>query len=573
MKWVKGTAFLLMGFLFTLSAAGAQAVSKSEAKRYLDQLVDRITANENHLVRSFAVYTPRVETYIQEFQRGPNDKTLGPQIVGDAYFLGRLITRKRLVEQTLLPQPSLASRILADATLYKAVKRLTTIQFQTNVFGLPIFVDPRHFDRRHYKFTFVRRDFLGEVRCLVFDVTPRKHAGKDLFKGRIWVEDRGYNIVRFNGSYGPHARFGLHFDSWRENLQPGIWLPVYIYSEETNLGRFGAPGRGFRAQTRFWGYDLKSANPEEQLTRLMIESKSAVDESQQAARDYSPLASQRMWLDEAAENVLDRLQKAGLVAPPGPVDKVLDTVVNNLIITNHLNTLPPIHCRVLLTYPLETLTVGDTILISRGLLDVLPNEACLAMMLAHELGHILNGDNISTQYAFDDRMMVPDDKLLQTLDLTHSAADEAAADQRALALLMNSPYKNQLASAGLFLKALAETAPHTPALLGAHLGNRLLDRNHQLRLAALMMRAPSLQPANLHQIAALPLGSRIEVNAWNDQVSLVKAKALPLVSPKDKMPFEVTALFPYLTRYHAPSRAEAPVQAQAQPRPSAQSQR
>ncbi len=562
MKWL---SILLLGGFCVLPAAAAQSLSQSQATRYENQLVGRIIANENHLVRSFSVYTPRVETYIQEFRRGPDDKTLGPQIVGDAYFLGRLVTRKRLVEQTLLPQPSLASRILGDVNVYHALKRLTTIQFQTNVFGLPIFVDPHHFDRQHYKFTFVRREFLGDVRCLVFDVTPRKHAGKALFKGRIWVEDRGDNIVRFNGSYGRHARFGLHFDSWRENLQPGLWLPVYIYSEEPDLSRFGAPNRGFRAQTRFWGYDLKSTNSAEELTRLMVESKSAVDESPQAAHAYSPLASQRMWLDEAAQNVLDRLQRAGLVAPPGPVDKVLDTVVNNLIITNHLNTLPPIHCRVLLTYPFETLTIGDTILISRGLIDVLPNEACLAMMLAHELGHIMNGDNISTKYAFDDRMMVPDDKLLETLDLTHSAADEAAADQRALQLLMNSPYKNQLASAGLFLKALAETAPYTPSLLGAHLGNRLLMRNHQLRLAALMMRAPALQPANLHQIAALPLGSRIEVNAWNDQVSLVKAKPLPLVSPKDKMPFEVTALFPYLTRYHAAQAAPTPVQAQAQP--------
>ncbi len=570
MRWLKVLGNLLLVGTSALPLV-AQVRAQNQASSYVNQLVDRITANENHLVRSFAVYTPRVETYIQEFRRDRNDQTFGPQVIRDAYFLGRVVTRKRIVEQTLLPQPSLASRILQDALLYNEFKHLTQIQFQTNVFGLPLFVDTRHFDRQHYKFTFVRREFLGDVRCLVFDVTPLKRAGKGLFKGRIWVEDRGDNIVRFNGSYGPHARFGLHFDSWRENLQPGVWLPVYIYSEETDLGRFGAPGRGFRAQTRFWGYDLKSTNPEEELTRLMVESKSAVDESPQAAHDYSPLASQRMWLDEAAENVLERLQKAGLVAPPGPVDKVLDTVVNNLIITNHLDTLPPIHCRVLLTYPFETLTVGDTILISRGLIDVLPNEACLAMMLAHELGHIMNGDNISTKYAFDDRMMVPDDKLLETLDLTHSAADEAAADQRALTLLMNSPYKNQLASAGLFLKALAETAPYTPALLGAHLGNRLLERNHQLRMAALMMRAPALQPANLHQIAALPLGSRIKLNAWDDQVSLVKAKPLPLVSPKDKMPFEVTALFPYLTRYQ-PTQAAVPVQAQAQPQEQAQPQ-
>jgi hypothetical protein len=44
---------------------------------------------------------------------------------------------------------------------------------------------------------------------------------------------------------------------------------------------------------------------------------------------------------------------------------------------------------VLLTTPLESFVVGRTIILSRGLLDVLPDEATLAAVLAHELAHIV----------------------------------------------------------------------------------------------------------------------------------------------------------------------------------------
>jgi Peptidase family M48 len=231
------------------------------------------------------------------------------------------------------------------------------------------------------------------------------------------------------------------------------------------------------------------------------------------------------------------------------VDKVLETVVNNLIVTNHLDNLPPIHCRVLLTYPLESFTIGDTIVLSRGLIDVLPDEASLAMVLAHELAHIKLGDTVNTKYAFYDRMMISDSQLLKKFDFAHTQQDEEAADKEAMTLLEDSPYKDKLGKAGLFLEALAKIAPETPNLFGAHMGNRLIDTHHQLRMAQLLQGAPKLEPKSIDQIAALPLGARIKMNAWNDQISLIKSKPVNLISAKDKMPFEVTPLIPYLVRY------------------------
>src|SRR5258708_22484419 len=111
------------------------------------------------------------------------------------------------------------------------------MQFRPDGFLQMIFLDTNGFDRQHYKFDYVRSEFLGEVRCLVFDVTPLEKSGKGRFLGRIWVEDQDFNIVRFNGAYGGggHAGWYFHFDSQRTNVQAGVLMPSVVYIEEREL--------------------------------------------------------------------------------------------------------------------------------------------------------------------------------------------------------------------------------------------------------------------------------------------------------------------------------------------------
>jgi len=135
------------------------------------------------------------------------------------------------------------------------------------------------------------------------------------------------------------------------------------------------------------------------------------------------------------------------------------------VITNGLDIQPEVHCRVLLTAPLESFTVGHTIVLSRGLLDVLPDESSLAMALGHELAHIALGHRLDTKFAFNDRVMFPDEKTFHRLGLGMNEHDEAAADARAIELLQKSPYKDKLSGAGLFLKALDLRAGEIPNLL------------------------------------------------------------------------------------------------------------
>jgi Zn-dependent protease with chaperone function len=397
----------------------------------------------------------------------------------------------------------------------------------------------------------VHREFLGEVRCLVFEVTPKKNAGTGLFQGQIWVEDQDYNIVRLNGTYVPRPKnaFYFHMDSWRLNLVPGYWIPAYIYSEEGDFSYGSRDKLAFKAQSRIWGYDVMKNSRDDELTDLKVED---VKDESPVAQDLSPLEAQRAWQQQAEDNVVERLQKAGLLAPPGDVDKVLQTVVNNIEITNNIDLPRPVRARVMVTYPLETFSVGNTIVISRGLIDTLPDEASLAAVLSHELAHIVLGHNLGSKFAFTDRMLFSDESTYQNIGFRHNPEEETAADAKAVELLKNSPYAQKLGTAGLYLKQLQARGPQLSALLTAHLGNSFADSKGQIiRMSALMTSAPALDDTKLDQVAALPLGGRIKLDPWQDRVEMIKAASVAITSARDKMPFELTPFFPRLSRLGA----------------------
>src|SRR5678810_722673 len=98
-------------------------------------------------------------------------------------------------------------------------------------------------------------------------------------------------------------------------------------------------------------------------------------------------------------------------------------------VTNNIDLPRPVRTRVMLTSPLETFSVGNTIIVSRGLIDVLPDESSLAMILSHELAHIVLGHKLDTKLAFNDRMFFPDEDTFQSMGFNRNQADEDAADK------------------------------------------------------------------------------------------------------------------------------------------------
>jgi hypothetical protein len=519
---------------------GAETLSPPPAS--FGDVMDLVVQKEHLFVAQMRRMRPLIETYLQDLK---TDKDGNAVPVKDQYYLGRLDMSDGPEDTSFVGQPGFGHRMLNRLT------GLYSMRFLPLGFAQMVVLDT-DFQKKYYKFTFVRREFLGEVRCLVIDVEPRADSGTGRFLGRIWVEDQDYNVVRFNGTYAPRPKTGyyLHFDSWRLNLRPGMWLPAYIYSEESDMKYHVAKSLHFRAQTRLWGYDLKGLNKNSEFTQILVDSPQSVKDQSDVAADATPVVAERMWERQGEDNAIERLQRIGLLAPPGEVDKILQTVVNNLLVTNNIDLQSDVRCRVLLTSPLESFTIGHTIVISRGLLDVLPDEASLAMVLAHELSHIVLGHPFDTKLAFNDRMFFPDEDSFRRLEFKRSPADEEAADTKALELLKNSPYKDKLGSAGLFLKAVQQSAPDLPNLIRPHLGNSVAS-GKSIRMSALLGSAPQLEPQRADQIAALPLGGRIKLDPWTDQVELAKAKPVALASARENIPFAITPFFPYLTRLAA----------------------
>jgi hypothetical protein len=528
--------------------AAAAAPEPADQPKTMDQVVDRVVTNENRLNQQVRQYSPLVETYIQNLKL---DKELGFVPAGDRYFLGRADFHKGVELVSLSETQTKGKKILGSVGNFFSF----AMQFLPDGFLQMIFLDTSAFDRQHYKFDYVRREFLGEVRCLVFDVTPLEKSGKGRFLGRIWVEDQDFNIVRFNGGYtgGGHSSYYFHFDSWRTNVQAGLWMPSFVYSEERELHYAAGKKLDFKAQTRLWGYNLGHAAEEQELSKILVET--PVQDDTKTANDLTPVQAQRSWDRQAEENVADRLQRIGLMAPKGDVDKVLETVVNNLEVTNNLDIDPEVRCRVLMTTTLESFTLGHTIVLSRGLIDVLPDEASLATVIAHELGHVVLGHRMDSNYAFFDQLLVEDKDTFRHFYFARTPAEEQAASAKGIQFLNNSPYKNQLGNAGVFLAALQSRQKEIPNLISAHLGDRVPV------IADLKTAAPADAKPNPQMLAALPIGGRVKLDPWFDKLDLIKSKPIGVIAEREKMPFEVTPFMPYLTRFG--SEAAKPIAASA----------
>jgi hypothetical protein len=584
--------FWMTTLLLTLGVTSAQAKKeKYPAAAALtpeqNALIKKAIAAEKITIKGIQQKSPLVQTYIQNMK---GDTKLYAVPVSDQYMLQRVDFGKTFYGKSYSAgEASEANHGMFKGSL-AAMGLLSKSLLPGNVRYMPdgflemMFIDPSGFDQQHYDFIFVRKAFLGTVRCDVFDVHPKVGLGNGRFTGRIWVDDDSGNVVRFNGTYtgGDMADKAddndyFHFDSWRQNLQPGVWLPVGVYVEETSRKDKEHPV-SFKAHTSIWGYSLKV--PTHQSDNESVKIDDVTDQSQNS-EDVSPLQAQREWISQAEENVLDRLTQAGLLAAPSDFDKVLEQVTNNIIIGNNIELAAPVHCRVMLTTPLESIAVGNTIILSKGLVDTLPTEEALASVLSFQLAHIVLGHHIDTKYAFNDRLLFPDESTFERIQMHHTDVDDVEAAKKAIVLLDKSIYKDKLGNAGLYFAQLQQREKELSALNTPRLGDSMLDSTGQPWLIAVQKRAPKLDQDKLDQIAALPLGSRLRTDAWDDKVYTLKTTAPVLLNARDKMPFEVTPVYYKLVRYDQaqsaantePSTQQQPAQPdQASAQPAAQPQ-
>jgi hypothetical protein len=533
-------------------------------------LIDKSVLREKEVIKTVKERAPLVETYIQNMRPDP---ILGQVPESDEHFLGRVEFSKIIGDDTYATNTATSKGTTKggffkhSASFLSGLGGSLHLTFNESGFVQMLLMDSNSFDKQHYAFGFVRNDFLGNTPTAVFDVTPingKRAFGR--FFGRIWVETRNGNVVRFNGDFSgteeDHKEF-YHFDSWRTNVQPDMWLPTSFYVEESDPKSVSRTLK-FKAINHVWGYVLKVPPPEAANTNLDVVGATDVSND---AQDVSPLGAQRAWVQQAEDNVLERLFQAGLLDAPSEFDKTLEALAGNILAYNNITLARPIRCRTLLTEPLESIAIGNTIVISKSLLDttaVVTSDGAQQMgnlnaILAFQLAHIILAHRLDTKYAFNDRLLFPTDSVFNRIPMHHTDADNAAAAKKAMELLNAKELVDGQQYFGLYLQQLQERVKALKALNEPMIGDGLTksEADPTFWLAAMMPKGPKLDMKNLKQQAAMPLSSFLRFDPWTDQVIPMHSAFEPLLSPADKMPFEVEPVYLKLSYYKAPAEPAA----------------
>jgi len=536
-------------------------------------LIDKAIIREKEVVKVVKQRAPVVETYIQNMRPDP---VLVQVPASDQYFLGRVSFAKIINDEAYEKNPpqSKSSGKLGffkrSNSYIKGLSNLFHLQFQESGFVQMLLMDSNNFDRQTYNFSFVRNDFLGTIPTAVFDVTPIGGRGifpgnnkkKGRFFGRIWIETRNGNVIRFNGDFAgseKNYREFYHFDSWRTNVQEDLWLPTSFYVEESDP-KSTSKSLKFKAINHVWGYALKLPAVEAENTSLDVIGATDVSND---AQDVSPLGAQRAWVQQAEDNVIERLFQAGLLDAPSEFDKTLEALAGNILAYNNISVPKPIRVRTLLTEPLESLAVGNTIILSKSLLDttgVISQDGAqqtgnLNAILAFQLAHIILGHRLDTKYAFNDRLLFPDTSAFKRIPMHHTEAENIAAAKKAKELLSAKELTDGQKYFGLYLQQLQTRVKALHSLNQPMLGDGLVksDTDNTFWMQDLVASGEKLDEKNVKQQAAMSLSSFVRFDPWTDQLIPLHVAFEPIFSLADKMPFEVAPVYLKLNYFKATS--------------------
>ena len=589
----QSTAGLLLAFLVaTTLPAGAGLMHPGKKKKDDDlsstrkpnaaqnALIDKAIVREKVIIKTVRERAPLVETYIQTMKPDP---LLGQVPESDEHFLSR-VDFKSVIGDNSYAVNSSTSKGTTDGKMgfFKhsvsfvgGLGNSLHLNFHEAGFVQMLLMDSNSFDRQHYTFGYVRNDFLGNTPTAVFDVTPiegKKAFGR--FFGRIWIETRSGNVVRFNGDFAgtqEDQKEFYHFDSWRTNVQPDLWLPTSFYVEESDPKSVSRTLK-FKAINHIWGYVLKVPPPESENTSMDVVG--ATDVSADAP-DVSPLGAQRAWVQQAEDNIVERLFQAGLIDAPSEFDKTLEALAGNILAYNNITLSRPIRCRTLLTEPLESLAIGNTIVISKSLLDttgVVTQDGAQQMgnlnaILAFQIAHIILAHRLDTKYAFNDRLLFPSTTVFNRIPMHHTDADNTAAAKKAMELLSAKELEGGQQYFSLYLQQLQQRVKSLKALNEPMIGDGLVksDSDPTFWMAAMMSKGPKLDMKDLKQQAAMPLASFLRFDPWTDQVFVLHSAFEPLLTAADKMPFEVEPVYLKLSYYKAPVEPAAAAPTAAAP--------
>jgi hypothetical protein len=457
-----------------------------------EQLTRKIFAAERNMIAGLADTRLVLETYLQSLW--PNTKAQSP--IDDAYFLSAVDFKRdfwtqdhgRRGYQTFLFGQTEASRRVR-------VNNGKNWKLIPDGYLDMMFVDIEDFDSDTYELKYLQKDSWGGTSCLKFSVIPKKPRLGGQFEGQIWVETSNFKIVRIKGTFtasplpfrkhlfGGEVGLYFTFDSVRQEVIPGTWLPSYTYFDENrrwqDLYHNGETDFHYRGHTFIWGY-----NDRGQTTVVRTKHNS---------------------------DAIGRLEKDKLLANPGLAEQQLNGIVRQILAASNVS-MPDIECRILLTTPIEIFSINHTIVLSRGLLNILPDQEVIAVLLAHEIGDMMIGAYGARPKAFDESFF---DEVgtrgFQGLGILRSPQKDAEAWKVGLTLASTAGYSKGVEHASLLFGALAVHSPQIPNLVRPRFGLGLLN------MQDVGLSSRTVQPPT-SGVPPLLLRGEYVVDSWRDAV-------------------------------------------------------
>jgi len=189
----------------------------------IDQIIQKFAAKEGEFKTERENFTYK-QTFLVQTVDEDNRVDGEYQMKSDIDFTPE---GKRTELVTYAPQPTLERVMLSQEDFNDLVH---VYPFVLTTTDLPNY-DVKYVDHRP----------LDELAAYVFDVTPKTMAkGQRYFEGRIWVDDKDFQIVKTYGKpvgYAKKSKNGSdqafpHFETFRENIEGKYWFPTYTRADE-----------------------------------------------------------------------------------------------------------------------------------------------------------------------------------------------------------------------------------------------------------------------------------------------------------------------------------------------------
>jgi outer membrane lipoprotein-sorting protein len=241
-------AFLAVALaLPLLSLAQEGPLNPAEPKGItVDQIIQRFAAKEKEFKQARDSYTYRQDVKVQTVDGGSVDGEYH-QVV-DVTFDDKGRRQERVV---FAPQSSLQRVSMTREDVDDIQHRLPFVLTSDEI--------------PEYQILYAGQQQEDELHCYVFDIAPKQiERDKRYFQGRIWVDDRDFQIVKTHGKTVPDIRKKKNeenlfpaFTTWREQVDGKYWFPTYTKADDdlhfsggdvhireivkyTNYKRFGA---------------------------------------------------------------------------------------------------------------------------------------------------------------------------------------------------------------------------------------------------------------------------------------------------------------------------------------------